>query len=273
MHSSSRNGAKVIWLAVHTSEGIMRAKDLRDWTSWPGSSHAANDETGVLMTPADGFVPYDRAAWTLRNGNPISENLEQCGWARWTRAEWLARPKLLDTTALWLADRSRARGIPLRLLTPAEIRGRKTPGVLGHGHYSTATGDGTHWDPGPNYPWDVVLGKANWLLNPTAVPTPPQQEDDMFEDNDRKLLADLHRMMDAFKGGGEKDFFQPFFVEAAAKGTAPQLAALAGSLNAIADAIKNAKGGDGFTVDEAVAAGRAGAEEALAGLGDKLRTN
>ena len=71
MKSSSRNGAVVRVLALHTTEGIMRARDLRDWKSWPGSSHAANDETGVLMGPADGFVPYDRAAWTLRNGNPI----------------------------------------------------------------------------------------------------------------------------------------------------------------------------------------------------------
>lgn len=94
----------------------------------------------------------------------------------------------------------------------------------------------------------------------------------MFDANDRGLLRDLHTMLGAFKGGNEKGFYQPFFVEAAAKGTAPQLAALAGSLNAIADAIKNGSGGDGFTVDEAVAAGRAGAEQALAELGDKLRT-
>lgn len=160
MHSSSRGGAKVVWLAVHTTEGIMRAVDLRAWTAWPGSSHASSDETGVLLTPAEGFVSYDLMAWTLRNANPYSENIEQCGWAAWTRAEWLARPLLLDATARWLADRSRARGIPLRRLTDDEIR-RRVPGVLGHGDYSRATGDGTHSDPGPNYPWDVVLAAAN----------------------------------------------------------------------------------------------------------------
>lgn len=159
MNSSSRNGAKVIWLAVHTTEGIMRAVDLRAWKTWPGSSHASSDETGVLLTPAEGFVPYERMAWTLRNANPISENIEQCGWSRWTRAEWLSRPDLLDATARWLGERSKARGIPLRRLSDAEIRAHK-PGVLGHGDYSRATGDGTHSDPGPNYPWDVVLAKA-----------------------------------------------------------------------------------------------------------------
>jgi hypothetical protein len=172
VNSESRGGAKVVWLAVHTTEGIMRVQALRDWATWPGSSHASSDETGALWGPAQGFVPYDRAAWTLRNGNHISENIEQCGWARWTRAEWLARPLLLDATARWLAERSAARGIPLVRLSAADIRAKK-PGVLGHGDYSVATGDGDHSDPGPNYPWDVVLTKANAYRNGTP------QEDDM----------------------------------------------------------------------------------------------
>lgn len=178
MHSESRNGAKVIWLAVHTTEGIMRATGLRDWTTWTGSSHASNDETGVLLSgSADGFVDYSLAAWTIRNGNHISDNLEQCGWARWTRAEWLARPLLLETTAQWLAERHAARPwIPLRRLTAAEIKA-KQPGVLGHGDYTVATGDGTHTDPGPNFPWDIVLARANALVNgDDDMPTP----DDLF---------------------------------------------------------------------------------------------
>jgi hypothetical protein len=176
MKSSSRNGARVIWLGVHTTEGMMRATALRDWQEWAGSSHASSDETGALLTPVDGFVPYDRAAWTLRNGNAISENIEQCGWAKWTRAEWLARPKLLEATARWLADRSKARNIPLVRLSAADIRARK-PGVIGHGDYSTATGDGTHWDPGAGYPWDVVLGRAQQLRD--GVQSATNQEDDV----------------------------------------------------------------------------------------------
>lgn len=175
MNSSSRNGARVIWLAVHTTEGMMRVQTLRDWTAWPGSSHASSDETGALWGPEKGFVPYSLASWTLRNGNSISENIEQCGWAKWKREDWLARPLLLDATARWLAERSRARGIPLRRLTHAEIRAR-VPGVLGHGDYSVATGDGTHTDPGPNYPWDVVLAKANAYASGTQEDTVSMEE-------------------------------------------------------------------------------------------------
>lgn len=195
MNSSSRNGAQVIWLGVHTTEGMMRVQTLRDWTGWPGSSHAASDETGALWGPEQGFVPYDRAAWTLRSANPISENIEQCGWAKWTREEWLSRPLMLDATARWLAERSRARGIPLRRLTHAEIRAR-VPGVLGHGDYSIATGDGTHWDPGPGYPWDVVLDKARAY----AAGINPAPEDDMFQPSDAERLTRIENAVAALIG-------------------------------------------------------------------------
>lgn len=163
--SNSRGGARVIWLAVHDTEGGGTAKTLRDASWWEGSSHAIADnlpesQGGGLLTPEDGTVPYERSAWTLRNGNPISDNIELVGMASWSRAKWLSQPLLLDRCARWLADRSKARGIPLRRLTLAEIRA-KQPGVIGHGDYTNATGDGTHWDPGPGFPWDVVLAKAN----------------------------------------------------------------------------------------------------------------
>ena len=161
MQSSSRNGATVRVLAVHTTEGIMRAEALRAWTTWSGSAHASADETGVLLAGAeDGFVDYSRASWTLRNGNPWSENIELCGFAKWKRADWLARPKLLDRCAFWLASRAVVRGIPLVKLSPKELAAGKR-GVIGHHDYTVGYSDGTHWDPGPEFPYDVVLGKAN----------------------------------------------------------------------------------------------------------------
>jgi hypothetical protein len=188
MQSESRNGARVRVLAVHTTEGMMRAKDLRDWAGWSGSSHASADETGVLMTPADGFVPYDRASWTLRSGNHWSENIELCAWARYTRAEWLARPKLLEACAQWLADRSKARGIPLVKLTPAQYRAGQS-GVIGHVDHTIGYSDGSHTDPGPNFPYDVVLARAQAIANGSTT------EDDLVMDAEvSKELFELRRM-------------------------------------------------------------------------------
>lgn len=176
----SRRGAKVIWLAVHSTESNDRprvddAAALRDATWWTGSAHAiTDDDPGSLLTPAQGCVPYEMAAWTLRGGNHYSDNIEQVGWARWTRAEWLARPRLLDNTARWLADRHRARPwIPLTKIGPADVKARR-PGVIGHVDYTLGTGDGTHTDPGPGYPWDVVIAKARAYAEP--------QEDDLTPD-------------------------------------------------------------------------------------------
>lgn len=157
--SSTRGGYGVRVVALHTTEGIMRAADLRAWSSWTGSSHASADETGALLTPADGFVPYHLAAWTLRSGNPWSDNLEMCGFARWTRAEWLARPKLLDAVARWLADRHLARGVPLNKITVAQYRAGAS-GVIDHNDHTVGYTDGTHWDVGKSFPYDIVLPAA-----------------------------------------------------------------------------------------------------------------
>lgn len=157
--SSPRNGTRVRVLAVHDTEGTSyTAEQLRDATWWAGSSHAIADER-TLLTPAQGCVPYERASWTLRSGNPWSENIELLGFAKWTRAEWLARPRTLDHCARWLADRSKARGIPLVLLTPDQYRAGGS-GVIDHNTHTVGYRDGTHWDVGKGFPWDVVLGKA-----------------------------------------------------------------------------------------------------------------
>ncbi len=160
----------------------MRAADLRAWISWPGSSHASCDETGALLDgAADGFVDYSRAAWTIRNGNPWTDNLEICGWARWLRADWLARPKLLEAVALWLARRSKARNIPLQHLTLDKLRAGHW-GCIDHDDYSDATGDGSHWDVGENFPWDVVLPRAAAIAggNPVPIPVIHRRRSTMF---------------------------------------------------------------------------------------------
>lgn len=171
--SESRDGYTVRVLAVHTSEGFDKpvvddAAALRDASWWVGSSHAiADNDPGSLLTPAQGCVPYERASWTLRSGNRWSENIELVAQAGWTRAEWLARPKLLDRCAFWLAERSEARSIPLVKLTPEQYRAGGW-GVIGHHDHTIGYSDGSHWDPGPNFPWDVVLAQANAYRNGTA---------------------------------------------------------------------------------------------------------
>lgn len=156
-NSSSRYGATVIWVVIHTAEGATRASDLAAYfdRSTDSSCHAIADDTTLL----DNLVPYDRAAWTILNGNSRSDNLELCGFASWPRTEWLNHDGMLTNAAHWIRSRCQARGIPIRKLDPAAV-GRGESGVIGHWDYTRGTGDGTHWDPGPNFPWDVVIARA-----------------------------------------------------------------------------------------------------------------
>jgi hypothetical protein len=177
--SSGRNGTRVIWVVVHTAEGIRKAADLKAFfdRSTNSSAHAVADDVTLL----DNLVPYGNASWTLRNGNSRSDNLELCGFASWSRAEWINNHQgMLTNAAIWIRSRCHARGIPVVKLSPADVRAGRA-GVIGHVDYTQGAGDGTHWDPGPGFPWDVVIARA----------AGGGSEDDMFEQVDRDALYAL----------------------------------------------------------------------------------
>jgi hypothetical protein len=67
--------------------------------------------------------------------------------------------ELLRHAATWVRSRCLARSIPIVKLSPADVKAGKA-GVCGHVDYTLATGDGTHTDPGPNFPWDIVISRA-----------------------------------------------------------------------------------------------------------------
>lgn len=188
--NSSRQGKPVLWIAVHTAEGSRTKESLFNYfdSSQSGSSHAGIDAAGIGV-----WLPDNVGAWTMLGGNPYAVQAELCAFARWTRAQWLsdqaqdgcANPRqMLRNTSRWIADVAKRNGIPIVRLSDDQIRGRSAKGVLGHGDYSRATGDGDHSDPGPNFPWDVVLSDAQAYLNGQ----PTQEEDDMFTDADRTAL-------------------------------------------------------------------------------------
>lgn len=155
---SSRNGTRVIWVAIHTTEGIMDARDLGFY--WQrintASSHAGCDNVKTVT-----YVDPQYASWTLLNGNRRSVNMEICGWARWTRDEWLGpqRGRLVQA-ANWAREMCDRFGIPKRHIG-AEGVARGEAGIIGHVDYTNGAHDGTHWDPGPGFPWDVFINLVN----------------------------------------------------------------------------------------------------------------
>jgi hypothetical protein len=161
---------KILWIIVHTAEGSTNVRSLGNYfakASVQASSHVGIDDTEMAQ-----YVPYTEQAWTARSANPYADQAELCGFAKWTRADWLSHPGMLELTAQWIAERCKARGIPPVKLSAADVAARK-PGVIGHVEITNGLKDGTHTDPGPSFPWDVVMARVNAILKPTPV------EDDM----------------------------------------------------------------------------------------------
>lgn len=162
---SSRGGKKVRLLVVHTAEGARTVESLGAWFSQPArgvSSHAGIDDKRI-----ETYVPYDMAAWTARGANAIADQVELCGFAKWTREQWInEHPKMLELLAGWLKERATARGIPLRKLTPAQVAAGES-GVIAHVDWTVGMKDGTHTDCGTEFPWDHVMALATG-----GAPTP-----------------------------------------------------------------------------------------------------
>lgn len=180
-------------VVIHTAEGATSAAGLGGYfgtTAAASSSHVGIDADGVIQ-----YVPYARQSWTLRNGNPISENAELCGFASMSRAEWLSerdvtrefipgkgrktvrRPRqMLRHAAAWTARRCAENKVPLRKIGPADVDAGQR-GVIGHADWTLSrVGQGTHTDPGPGFPWDVFMEDVQRFANTNTL------EDDMTVD-------------------------------------------------------------------------------------------
>lgn len=165
-----REASSVKWLVLHTAEGGSSEKVLGEFfrTHSSGSSNAGVGQGGGYAT----YVNYGDTPWTNPPLNQESDTLEMLGFAKWGRKEWLAQTKLLDTVARWIAWRAAVRGIPVRfVVSPA----RGTSGVTGHVQVNDVWHMSSHWDPGPQFPWDYVIDKAQELarVRPPVSPSAP----------------------------------------------------------------------------------------------------
>lgn len=174
---SSRNGTAISLIAVHTNEGPnapgdegrdRSAENLAKWMDGQQVSyHKVIDDDSVVNYVAD-----QHKAWALRNGNPRSLNVCLTGYARQTRAEWLQHDRQLrlaaDVVRAW-CDRY---GIPKVKLSSAAV-GADRSGVCGHLNWTEGKRDGSHSDPGPEFPWDVFMRYVSGQQAGPAPSTPP----------------------------------------------------------------------------------------------------
>lgn len=168
---SVRNSA-VSTVVLHTAEGASSIEGLGAFFSRPSSgvsSHVGIDDSPGRVGE---YVRRGFKAWTASAANPWSVQAELCGFARWSRDEWMTHPAMLANTAAWIGEECAVFGIPIVGLDPA---GAQAPGVKGVcQHADLGRMGGGHWDCGPGFPFEYVLEMARPKL---SVPVP--EDDDV----------------------------------------------------------------------------------------------
>jgi hypothetical protein len=167
---SSRGGARVTTIVVHTAEGALTYQSLGSFFANPASgvsSHVGIDDTPATVGE---YVRRDGKAWTQGNANPWCVSAELCAFAAWDAAEWDRHPAMLANCAAWIAEEAAHFAIPLRALTPADAQA----GLAGVcQHVDLGAMGGGHTDCGPAFPMAAVLAAAGAPGGTTPTPTPP----------------------------------------------------------------------------------------------------
>lgn len=153
-----RFGSPVMLVVLHTMEVPEKPNKARQIAQWfagatapQASAHFCVDDMEIVQCVAESDT-----AWAAPGANRNGVHIEQAGRAGQTAAEW-ADPfseSMLRRSAALTADLCRRHGVPIKRLNAEEVKaGAK--GICGHVDVTKAFPalKGTHWDPGPAFPW------------------------------------------------------------------------------------------------------------------------
>lgn len=172
--SYSSGGTKRI-LVIHTMEGFTGPNGAQDCAIYFQGDVGASSQVCIDNNRGHIWEGVKRqyGSWTQCGYNSVAISCEQSGYASWSRQYWLDyRNNQLRNIADWLAEESRATGIPLIDISASAAQGSGR-GVCYHSELGS-TGCG-HGDPGSGFPLDQVLIWANG----GGAPSAPEQENDV----------------------------------------------------------------------------------------------
>lgn len=168
-----RHGAKLWNNAAPTRQAIIIHTTEGGYEGAIGWMEGQRNGSYHRLVSLDGretwLVPEDKQSWSaMATGNRIGLHLSHEGYARFTRAEWLAKGASLERAAQRIAAWHKAYGIPLVRISAADLKAGKR-GIAGHADVSTAWRETNHTDPGGGYPYDVVIARAKEIVaGPTS---------------------------------------------------------------------------------------------------------
>lgn len=140
----------------------------------------ASAHVGVDTDSSCRYVPDGDTAWAAPGANADGLQLEMAGRAGQTSGDWTddASRAILERGAQQVAEWCKAYGIPVRHLSDAELAAGAS-GIIGHDAASRVYKGSSHWDPGPDFPWDSFIARVQELVggaqpvsNPIPAPTP-----------------------------------------------------------------------------------------------------
>lgn len=173
------NGRTIKYIVIHdmevnedsltSAEGV--ANMFAGANSPRASDHYAIDQDSIVQSVEDHDVAYGAPGV---NNNGL--HFEHAGFARQSREEWLDEGSLriLHRSAELTRRKAIENGIPLVHVGPDEINAG-IPGFIGHIDATNAFGTaGGHWDPGPEFPWDVYMELVGGSTSPYITPPPAE---------------------------------------------------------------------------------------------------
>lgn len=151
--SGPRQASWVRHVVIHSTEGGTAASVAAFFaTSAQASTHLVIDDLECYRCVPDLVIP-----WGAPGVNRTGLHIEHCGFARWTRADWLRHRPMLERSAAKAALWCWSYRIPRRWVTVAALKAGGA-GLLTHADASQAfPPNGGHTDPGGGFPRDLYL--------------------------------------------------------------------------------------------------------------------
>ena len=195
---------------LHTSEGFVgddaAAEGLSKWyqnANGVSYHYAVSQASDGGVTVVDN-VDTDRYSWSVLSANNRSINLCFAGTrAAWTRDEWLSKfGNAIDVAAYLAVQDCKKYGIPTKVIAPP-YTGR-LPGISDHRYVTEVLKDGTHWDVGDGFPWDVFTAAVDKYSGKQAPPVPPKPGPKVFPEDwtDRDLNVEILRQQRGYNLDG-----------------------------------------------------------------------
>ena len=159
-------------IVVHTMEGHEKPRTARGTATWlagglarypapVASAHYLVDAVEIVRGVRDEDV-----ALHAPGANACGLGIEHAGRAGQTAAEWrdAYSEAMLRLSADLVATLCVRYGIPARHLAPQQLQAGES-GITGHAQVSAAWHRSSHWDPGPEFPWQwyLELVAARWV--------------------------------------------------------------------------------------------------------------